>query len=74
MYSDYSLVGSNTMQIISIGINSLRTKLYLPDLKTQSVLLSKHSCFVYKQDKLMLYTEITVLCYEIHAKPYMHCR
>jgi hypothetical protein len=68
MCSDYSLVHSNTMQIISIGINPLRTKLYMPDLKTQSVLRSKHSCFIYKQDKLMLYREIIVLCYEIHAK------
>ena len=51
-----------------VQINPLSTKLYLSDLKTQSVPRSKHSASVLKTDKLMLYREIIAVCSEIHAK------
>jgi len=47
---------------------ALRTKLYLCDLKIQSVPRSKHSASVIKTVNLMLYREIIAVCSEIHAK------
>jgi hypothetical protein len=49
-------------------VNSLRTKMYLSDLRTQFVPRSKHSASVIKTDKLMLYGEIIAVCSEIHTK------
>ena len=49
-------------------VNSLRTKLYLSNLKTQFVPRRKHSASVIKTDKLMLYREIIAVCSQIHAK------
>ena len=49
-------------------LNPLITKLYLSDLKTQSVPRSKHSASVIKIDKLMLYREIIAVFSEIHTK------
>jgi hypothetical protein len=40
----------------------------LPDLKTQSVLRSKHSVSVIKTTQLMMYREIIAVCSEIHTK------
>ena len=48
--------------------NHLSTKLYLSDLKTQSVPRGKHSASVIKPDKLLLCREIIAVCSEIHAK------
>jgi len=42
-------------------INPLRTKLYLSDLKAQSVPRSKHPSSVIKTDKLLLYREESLL-------------
>ena len=50
------------------GINPLRTKLYLSNLKTQFVPRSKHSASVIKTDKLTLYREIIAVCSQIHTK------
>jgi hypothetical protein len=47
--------------------NPLRAKLYLSNLKTQSVPRSRH-CLDIKTDKLMLYREIIAVCSQIHAK------
>ena len=44
-------------------VNSLRTKMYLSDLRTQFVPRSKHSASVIKTDKLMLYGEISTKLY-----------
>ena len=49
-------------------IKPLRTHLYLPDLKTQSLPRSKHSASVMKTIQLMLYREIIALCSEIRTK------
>jgi hypothetical protein len=49
-------------------INRLTTKLYLSDLKTQSVPRSKHSASVIKTDQLMVYSEIMAVCSEIHTR------
>ena len=50
-------------------INPISTKVYLSDLKTQSVPRSKHSASVIKTDKLKLYREILAVFFsEIHAK------
>ena len=49
-------------------INPISTKVYLSDLKTQSVPRSKHSASVIKTDKLMLYRQIIAVCTEIHTK------
>ena len=49
-------------------VNSLRTKLYLSNLKTQFVPRRKHSASVIKTDKLMLYREIIAVCSQIHAE------
>ena len=43
-------------------------KLYLSDLKTQSVPRSKHSTSVLNTSQLTLYREIIAVCSEIHAK------
>jgi hypothetical protein len=51
----------------NIKFNPIRTKLYLSDLKTQSVPHSKHSASVIKADKLKLYREMIAVCSEIHA-------
>ena len=54
--------------LLKIGINALRTKLYLSNLKTHFLPRRKHSASVIKTDKLMLYTEIIAVCSEIHVK------
>ena len=41
---------------------------HVPDLKTQFVPRSKHSVWVIKTGKLVLYIEIIAVCSEIHAK------
>jgi len=55
------------LHLRQICINSLMTKLYELDLKTQSVPRSKHSASVIKS-QLMLYREIIAVCSEIQAK------
>jgi hypothetical protein len=54
--------------ISDFSFNSLKTKLYLSDLKTQFLPPRKHSACVIKTDKLMLYGETIAVCPEIHAK------
>ena len=55
-------------KIYSYVINPLSTKLYLSELKTQSVSRSKHSASVLKTDKFMLYGEIIAVCSQVHKK------
>ena len=50
------------------NLNPLSTKLYLPNLKIQSVPRSKHSVSVTKTSQLMLYREIIAVCSQIHTK------
>jgi hypothetical protein len=56
-----------SLHLRQICINPLMTKLYVSDLKTQSVPRSKHSVSVI-QSQLMLYRELIAVCSEIHAK------
>ena len=49
-------------------VEPFKDELYLSDLKTQFVPLSKQSASVIKTDKFMLYREIIAVCSEIHAK------
>ena len=56
------------LHLLCSVINPLSTKMYLSDLKIQSVPRCKHSASVLKTGKLMLYREIIVVCSQIHVK------
>jgi len=47
-------------------LNPLRTKLYLSDLKLQSVPRSKHSASVIKTSQFILYIEVIAVCSHPH--------
>jgi len=49
-------------------VNSIKTKMNVSDLKTQSVPRSKHFVSVIKTNQLMLYREIIAVCSEIRTK------
>ena len=51
-----------------MGINPLRTKLYLSNLKTHFVPRSKHYLPRIETDMLKLYGEIIAVCSETHAE------